>query len=140
MVASGVVDETSGHRCQVAVGPLLLATDDWHDSRRYRRPSVFRMHKQNVVVVVDIRNNSDGNSRLLLVRSHRNVIIKKHAKIVTLQWNAPCTVFGIEIPNRRVPNSVAVLAEISLRSPHKLFIFIIKNIICWVKVSKNKII
>ena len=36
--------------------------------------------------------------------------------------------------------SVAVLAEIPLRSPHKLFIFIIKQIICWFKVSKNKII
>ena len=40
---------------------------------------------------------------------------------------------------RRVPTSVAVLAEIPLRSPQKLFIFIIKKK-CWVKVSKNKII
>ena len=36
--------------------------------------------------------------------------------------------------------SVAVLAEILLRSPQKLFIFIIKKNVCWVKVSKNKII
>ena len=36
--------------------------------------------------------------------------------------------------------SVAVLAEIPLRSPQTIFIFIIKKIICWVKVSKNKII
>ena len=35
--------------------------------------------------------------------------------------------------------SVADLAEIMLRSPRKLFIFIIKNIyICWIKVSKKK--
>ena len=39
-----------------------------------------------------------------------------------------------------VLGSVAVLAEIPLRSPQKLFIFIIKKIICWVNVSKNKII
>ena len=36
--------------------------------------------------------------------------------------------------------SVAVLAEIPLKSPQKLFIFIIKKNICWLKVSKNKII
>ena len=36
--------------------------------------------------------------------------------------------------------SVAVLAEIPRRSPQKLFIFIIKKFICWLKVSKNKII
>ena len=35
--------------------------------------------------------------------------------------------------------SVAAWAEIPLRSPRKLFIFIIKKIIYWVKVSKNKI-
>ena len=35
--------------------------------------------------------------------------------------------------------SVAVLAEISLRSPRKLFIFIIKKYFYRVKVSKNKI-
>ena len=34
--------------------------------------------------------------------------------------------------------SVAVLAEISLRSPRKLFIFIINKYICRIKVSKNK--
>ena len=38
------------------------------------------------------------------------------------------------------PSSVAVSAEIPLGSPQKLFIFIIKKNICWVKVSKNKII
>ena len=37
-------------------------------------------------------------------------------------------------------SSVAVLAEIPLRSPQKLFIFIIKKIICWFEVSKNIII
>ena len=36
--------------------------------------------------------------------------------------------------------SVAVLAEIPLRSPQKIFVFIIKKYICWVKESKNKII
>ena len=36
--------------------------------------------------------------------------------------------------------SVAVSAEILLRSPQKSIIFIIKKIVCWVKVSKNKII
>ena len=36
--------------------------------------------------------------------------------------------------------SVAVLAEISLRSPRKLFIFIIKKIIYRIKISKNKFI
>ena len=36
--------------------------------------------------------------------------------------------------------SVAVLAEIPVRSPRKLFNFISKKNICWVKVSKNKII
>ena len=35
---------------------------------------------------------------------------------------------------------VAVLAEVPLRSPHKLFIFIIQENNCWLKVSKNKII
>ena len=35
--------------------------------------------------------------------------------------------------------SVAVLAEIPLRSPKKFVIFIIKKKNCWVKVSKNKI-
>ena len=40
--------------------------------------------------------------------------------------------------HRTVQVSVAVLAEIPLRSPQKIFIFIIKKIICWVKVSKNK--
>ena len=39
-----------------------------------------------------------------------------------------------------VYTSVAVLAEIPLRSPQKLFIFIIKIYIFWLKVSKNKII
>ena len=37
-------------------------------------------------------------------------------------------------------SSVTVLAEIPVSSPQKLFIFTIKKIICWVKVSKNKII
>ena len=41
---------------------------------------------------------------------------------------------------KRIQNSVAVLAEIPLGSPQKLFIFIIKKYICWLKVSKNKII
>ena len=36
--------------------------------------------------------------------------------------------------------SVAVLAEVPLRSPQKIFIFIIKKKCFWVKVSKNKII
>ena len=36
--------------------------------------------------------------------------------------------------------SVAVLAEIQLRSPQIIFVFIIKKNVCWVKVSKNKII
>ena len=40
----------------------------------------------------------------------------------------------------RVCGSVAVLAEILLRSPQKIFMFIIKKIICWVKVSKNETI
>ena len=39
-----------------------------------------------------------------------------------------------------LPTSVAVSAEIPLRSPQKIFIFIIKKIIFWVKVSKNKIL
>ena len=39
-----------------------------------------------------------------------------------------------------VTSSVAVLAEILLESPQKLFIFIIKKIICWLKVSQNKIV
>ena len=34
--------------------------------------------------------------------------------------------------------SVAVLAEKPLSSPQKIFIFIIKKNICWLKVSKNK--
>ena len=38
-----------------------------------------------------------------------------------------------------VSGSVAVLAEIPLRSPQKIFIFIIKKK-CWLKVSKNKTI
>ena len=37
-------------------------------------------------------------------------------------------------------HSVAVLAEIPLRSPRKLFIFIIKKIIYRIKVSKNQLI
>ena len=37
-------------------------------------------------------------------------------------------------------SSVAVLAEIPLRSPQKIFIFIIKKYMCWLKVSKNKVI
>ena len=37
-------------------------------------------------------------------------------------------------------NSGAVIAKIPLRSPQKLVSFIIKEIICWVKVSKNKTI
>ena len=36
--------------------------------------------------------------------------------------------------------SVAVLADISLRLPRKLFIFIIKNILDRIKVSKNTLI
>ena len=36
-----------------------------------------------------------------------------------------------------VTASVAVLAEISLRSPSKLFIFIIKKIVYWIKVSRK---
>ena len=36
-----------------------------------------------------------------------------------------------------VMTSVAVLAEISLRSPRKLFIFIIKHIMYRIKVSKK---
>ena len=38
---------------------------------------------------------------------------------------------------QHVGSSVAVLAEIPLRSPQKLFIFIIKKFIFWVKVSKK---
>ena len=34
---------------------------------------------------------------------------------------------------------VAVLAETLLKSPKKIFIFIIKKNVCWLKVSKNKI-
>ena len=41
--------------------------------------------------------------------------------------------------NFKVGSGVAVLAEIPLRSPRKLFVFIIKKIICWVKESKKKI-
>ena len=40
---------------------------------------------------------------------------------------------------RDTPISVAVLPEISLRSPRKLFIFTIKNYIYRIKVSKNKL-
>ena len=36
--------------------------------------------------------------------------------------------------------SVADLAEIPLKSPQNLYIFIIKKYICWVKVSKNNLI
>ena len=36
--------------------------------------------------------------------------------------------------------SASFLAELSVRSPRKLFIFIIKKNIFWIKVSKNKII
>ena len=39
-----------------------------------------------------------------------------------------------------VQTSVAVLAEMSLSSPRKLFIFIIKKCIYRIKVSKNKLI
>ena len=49
-----------------------------------------------------------------------------------------CSTYPTETPS--MPISVAVLAVIPLRSPQKLFISIIKEIICWVKVSKNKII
>ena len=41
------------------------------------------------------------------------------------------------IHSRALLPSVAVLAEISLRSPRKLFVFIIKKIIYRIKVSKN---
>lgn len=47
VIAFGVVDE----RHQVVVGPSLLATDGRHKSRWYRGPSVFRIHKHNLVVV-----------------------------------------------------------------------------------------
>ena len=40
----------------------------------------------------------------------------------------------------RVMRSVAVLAEISLKPPRKIFIFIIKKYIYRIKVSKNKLI
>ena len=42
--------------------------------------------------------------------------------------------------SKGVANSVAVLAEILLRSPRKLFTCIIKKINYRIKVSKNKII
>ena len=38
----------------------------------------------------------------------------------------------------RVESSVAVLAEITLRSPQKIFILIIKKYIYRIKVKKNK--
>ena len=48
---------------------------------------------------------------------------------------------SVEVPtsrsrvhHERPVASVAVLAEIPLRSPQKLFTFIIKKNICWVKV------
>ena len=44
---------------------------------------------------------------------------------------------GACILYRCVSGSVVVLAEISLRSPRKLFIFIIKKYIYWIKVSKK---
>ena len=40
---------------------------------------------------------------------------------------------------KHLNSSVAVSAEIPLRSPQKIFLFIIKKIIFWFKVSKNKI-
>ena len=46
--------------------------------------------------------------------------------------------FGNE--NDWAPTSVAVLAEISLRSPRKLFIFIIKKIIYRIRVFKKYLI
>ena len=69
-------------RRQVVVDLLLLATDDRHKGRRYRRPSIFNIHKQNLVVV-DSRNNSAGNSTPLLARSRGNVI-QLDAKRITL--------------------------------------------------------
>ena len=43
-------------------------------------------------------------------------------------------------PDIRVISSVAVLAEILLRSPWKIFIFIIKKYVYRIKVSKKLII
>ena len=85
---SGVVDETSGRRCQVVAGPLRLATDDRH---KRRRPSIFRIQKQSLVVV-DGRNNSAAYSGPLLARSH-GIVIQHDVNIIILPWKALYIVF-----------------------------------------------
>ena len=47
--------------------------------------------------------------------------------------------FRVQAINQ-VSSSVAVLAEILLRSPRKIIIFIIKKEVYWVKVSKKYIV
>ena len=54
-----------------------------------------------------------------------------------LHWQAPQWEHRQHIPWIKV-SSIAVLAETSVRSPREIFIFIIKEIIYSIKVSKNK--
>ena len=65
----------------------------------------------------------------------RIVYLCNHAMLLSV---VECN--GLGCVSSDVTTSVAVSAEIPLRSPQKIFIFIIKKIICWVKESKNNLI
>ena len=64
-----------------------------------------------------------------------HLILKKEALSLLQSWFVHLISFVYHIVG--VTNGVAVLAEISLKSPRKLFIFIIKKNIYRIKVSKK---
>ena len=64
-------------------------------------------------------------------------VLKKSAKVLDA-YTGPTS--SMHQSQNHIVSSVAVLAEILLRSPRKLFIFIIKKIICRIELSKNKLI
>ena len=75
------------------------------------------------------------------VRPHSSQrLVDKPSLLIVFKLRTVATIQTSDFVLADVSVSVAVLAGIPLRSLQKIFIFIIKKNIFWVKVSKNKIV
>ena len=93
-------------------------------SRVYRSAELYL----TAITIVCVHNSVLDSAQWSQVR------VYKCSKEALVDWSPRCS----STFTSSLTSSVAVLAYIPLRSPQKLFIFIIKKIIFWVKVSKNK--
>ena len=82
--------------------------------------------------------NAPGDAAQAAAQSKRGKLKRHLCTVDESQWFYKLSQLEPDLAlSAYVSNSVAVLAEIPLRSPQKIFIFIIKKISFWFKVSKK---